>query len=67
VHAHGVLREGQRAEGQELTEFCRQHIAGYKIPRSVEFVESLPKTGSGKIQKSGLRDAHWQGYERRVN
>ncbi|MHB8573872.1 MAG: long-chain-fatty-acid--CoA ligase [Dehalococcoidia bacterium] len=67
VHAIVVLKEGQQLEGPALSDFCRQHIAGYKIPRSVDFVPVLPKTGSGKIQKADLRDKYWQGFERRVN
>jgi len=67
VHAVVVLKPGQQAAPNELSEFCRRHIAGFKIPRSFEFVEALPKTGSGKIQKAGIREAHWQGYERRVH
>jgi long-chain acyl-CoA synthetase len=63
VHAIVVLKEGQSLEAQELTDFCRRHIAGYKIPRSVEFVAALPKTGSGKIQKSVLREPYWQAHE----
>ena len=66
VHAVVVLRPGQRAAAEELADFCRQHIAGYKIPRSVAFSDALPKTGSGKIQKSVLREPYWQGQERRV-
>jgi long-chain acyl-CoA synthetase len=67
VHAVVVLKPGQHVAPTELSDFCRRHIAAYKIPRSVEFVDALPKTGSGKIQKSVLREQHWQGYERRVN
>jgi long-chain acyl-CoA synthetase len=67
VHAVVVLKEGMTATPEQLSDFCRSHIAGYKIPRSVEFMEALPKTGSGKIQKGPLRERHWEGFERRVN
>jgi long-chain acyl-CoA synthetase len=67
VHAVVVLRPGMTATVEELQAFCRRHIAGYKVPRSVDFAESLPKTGSGKIQKAELRERYWQGYERRVH
>jgi long-chain acyl-CoA synthetase len=63
VHAVVVLKEGETIDQQALADFCRQHIAGYKIPRSVELVDALPKTGSGKIQKSVIRDRHWQAHE----
>ncbi len=67
VHAVIVLRPGARTTAEDLADSCRRFIAGFKIPRSVEFVESLPKTGSGKIQKSELRARHWRGRGRRVN
>ena len=66
VHAIVVLKPGQQVEPAGLSDFCRQHIAGYKIPRSVEFAESLPKTGSGKIQKAELREKYWKEHEART-
>jgi long-chain acyl-CoA synthetase len=63
VHAVVVLKDGEALEPQVLSDFCRQHIAGYKIPRSVELVDALPKTGSGKIQKSVIRNHYWQAHE----
>ncbi|HEX4817332.1 MAG TPA: long-chain fatty acid--CoA ligase [Nonomuraea sp.] len=51
-----VVRAGHAVTGEELREFLRFRLATYKIPRYVTFVEELPKTGSGKIQKRGLRD-----------
>ena len=67
VHAVVVLKPGCLAQPVELTDFCRRTIAGYKVPRSFEFMEALPKTGSGKIQKAELREKHWRGQERRVH
>lgn len=67
VHAVVVLRPGAAATEAELSAFCRGGIAGYKIPRSYEFIEALPKTGSGKVQKGLLRERHWQGQSRRVH
>ncbi|HLH99719.1 MAG TPA: hypothetical protein VKV06_02970, partial [Acidimicrobiales bacterium] len=56
VHAVVVpARPGVTAE--EITDFARRHLAGYKVPRSVTFVEELPKTGSGKVLKRELRTA----------
>jgi fatty-acyl-CoA synthase/long-chain acyl-CoA synthetase len=55
VHAVVVpARKGVRAE--EIIAFARRHLAGYKVPRSVTFVEELPKTGSGKVLKRTLRE-----------
>jgi acyl-CoA synthetase (AMP-forming)/AMP-acid ligase II len=56
VHAIVVLAPDAGATVDELREFCRGHLAGYKIPRSVEFVASLPMSGAGKILKRLLRD-----------
>jgi fatty-acyl-CoA synthase len=61
-----VLKPGQRAAEAELIEFCRARLAHFKAPKSVEFVEALPKTATGKIQKFALRERYWQGYEKRV-
>lgn len=51
----------------ELLEFCRARLAHFKCPRRVMFVQQLPKTATGKIQKNVLRDEFWQGQERRVH
>jgi fatty-acyl-CoA synthase len=58
-----VLKPGQQATEAELLEFCRGRVAHYKAPRSIEFFESLPKTGTGKILKKELRKKYWQGSE----
>ena len=67
VHAVVVLKPGASATAKELSEHCRQLIAGYKSPRSVEFRDALPMTGAGKIQKTELRKPHWEGRTRAVN
>jgi fatty-acyl-CoA synthase len=61
-----VLRPGQQASERELIEFCRDRMAHFKAPRSVAFVESLPKTATGKIQKFALRERYRQGHGTRV-
>ena len=61
-----VLKPGQHLEGRELIGFCRDRMAHFKAPKSVEFLEALPKTATGKIQKFALRERYWQGYEKRV-
>jgi fatty-acyl-CoA synthase len=62
-----VLREGQTATEQEIIAFCRDHLAHFKAPTSVDFVESLPRTATGKLQKFVIRDKYWEGVTRRVN
>ncbi|MFO7481589.1 AMP-binding protein, partial [Oceanibaculum nanhaiense] len=50
-----TLRPGQSASEEEIIAFCRQHLAGFKVPRTVLFGD-LPKTSTGKVQKFALRD-----------
>lgn len=61
-----VLKEGQMATAEEIIKFCEGKLSKYKIPRSVEFVSSLPKTPSGKIQKSVIRAQYWKDREVKV-
>ena len=62
VHAVVALRNGHTLEGRDLIAFARQHLAGYKLPRSVSFVSEIPRTGSGKILKRVLRQPFWKGH-----
>ena len=55
VHAVILLKPGQCATDEEIMTFCKDRLARYKAPRSVEFVESLPKNPQGKILKKELR------------
>ncbi|HEX2965325.1 MAG TPA: long-chain-fatty-acid--CoA ligase [Syntrophorhabdaceae bacterium] len=55
VHAVIVLKPGQTATADEIINFCKENLARYKAPRSVEFVDSLPKNPQGKILKKELR------------
>lgn len=61
-----VVREGASLTEQEVVAVCAENLAGYKKPRSVEFVAELPKTGSGKIMRRSLRERYWTGSARRV-
>jgi acyl-CoA synthetase (AMP-forming)/AMP-acid ligase II len=61
-----TLKPGRQAADTEIIAHCRQHLAGFKVPKSVEFVESLPKGGTGKILKRVLREKYWRGRPRRV-
>jgi long-chain acyl-CoA synthetase len=67
VMAYVVLKPGQVISANELIAYCRQSLAGYKIPRRVEFsATELPKSGSGKILKKDLRARFWTQHERAV-
>jgi fatty-acyl-CoA synthase len=61
-----VLKPQQQASAQELIAFCRERMAHFKAPKSVEFVETLPKTATGKVQKFALREPYWAGQAKRV-
>ncbi len=67
VKAVVVLREGETATAEEIMEFCRGRLAGYKRPRSVDFSAALPRNASGKILKKDLREKYWAGHTRRVS
>ena len=54
-----ALKPGAKATEHDLLEFCRSRLSHYKCPRSVEFLESLPKSGSGKVLKRELRQKYW--------
>ena len=58
VAAFVVLRPGEPASAEALKRFCGERIAGYKKPRVVEFVESLPRNQAGKVTKNALRDRY---------
>jgi fatty-acyl-CoA synthase len=62
-----VLKEGATANEEEIILFTRDYLAHFKCPTSVDFVETLPRTATGKLQKFVLRNQYWQGQERRVN
>jgi long-chain acyl-CoA synthetase len=66
VHAVVVARPGIDVTAEELAAHCRGLIAGYKCPRSVEFMAQLPLSAAGKVLKQELRAAHWQGRDRNV-
>jgi acyl-CoA synthetase (AMP-forming)/AMP-acid ligase II len=62
-----IVTDGTEVSGEELIAHCREHLAGYKCPKRVEFVAELPRTATGKLQKFKLREKYWAGYERQVN
>jgi len=55
-----------KAQGKDIIAFCIENLAHFKAPKSVDFLETLPRTGSGKIFKKGLRDPYWSGLEKKV-
>jgi acyl-CoA synthetase (AMP-forming)/AMP-acid ligase II len=67
VTALVVVAEGETVTGEEIIAHCRGKIAGYKIPKRIEFRDELARTATGKIQKFKLREQFWTGSERQVN
>jgi acyl-CoA synthetase (AMP-forming)/AMP-acid ligase II len=63
VHAVVLRQPGSEVTASELTDFCRQYIANYKVPRSVSFVDALPTSAAGKIVKRELRRLSWDDAE----
>lgn len=61
-----VLKEGMKLTSEELIAHCRGYLAGFKTPRVVQFRNSLPKGGTGKILKGKIKEEFWKGHERRV-
>jgi long-chain acyl-CoA synthetase len=62
-----ALKDGHSVSAEELIDHCHTLIANYKCPRRVEFRDSLPLSGAGKIMKSVLRQPYWQGKMRSIN
>ena len=69
VKAIVVANDGVAADDAlrtALVAHCRENLAGFKVPRSIDFVDELPRTGTGKIQKAKLREPYWADRERQI-
>ncbi|HEY0939762.1 MAG TPA: long-chain-fatty-acid--CoA ligase [Steroidobacter sp.] len=66
VHASIVCRPGTSVTLEEVQVHCKALIANYKIPRSLELLDSLPISATGKVMKNKLRERFWSGRDRRV-
>jgi acyl-CoA synthetase (AMP-forming)/AMP-acid ligase II len=66
VHAIIVPRAAGGVSEEDIIAHCKQKIAGYKCPKTVEFRTELPLSGAGKILKAQMRDAYWKGQTRKV-
>jgi acyl-coenzyme A synthetase/AMP-(fatty) acid ligase len=51
---------------RELLAYCREHLASYKCPRTIDFEQELPRLPTGKLYKRLLRDRYWTGHETRI-
>jgi fatty-acyl-CoA synthase len=62
-----VLKPQATASEEQILQFCRDRLAGFMVPKSVEFRDGLPKGGTGKILKADLRQKYWAGQDRMVH
>jgi len=67
VKALVVLKENCKTTEEDIINFSKERIAGFKTPKSVDFIKELPRNPSGKILKKELRKPYWKGLERSVN
>jgi long-chain acyl-CoA synthetase len=67
VKAMVVCKPGKTPDPQDIIAWARQRVAAFKTPKSIDFIEALPRNASGKILRRELREPFWQGVERRVN
>lgn len=67
VKAIVVPKPGNALSEQDVVVFARERIAGYKVPKSVSFIDALPRNASGKVLKTALRKPYWAGRDRQVN
>ena len=66
VKALVVLHEEESVSESEIIAFCKENLASYKKPRSVEFLDTLPRSPAGKVLKRDLREKYWKGRERKI-
>lgn len=67
VKAVVILKPGTKATEKEIIDFCKENLASYKKPQSVDFVSCLPRVGAEKIARKKLREKYWAGFERKVH
>jgi acyl-CoA synthetase (AMP-forming)/AMP-acid ligase II len=66
VKAAVVLKPGMTATEDEIIEFCKERLASYKKPQSVDFMDNLPKNAQGKILRREIRAPYWKQYTRTI-
>jgi len=67
VKALVVVSAGSTTTEQDLIDHCRERLAHYKCPTSVEMRQELARTATGKLQKFKLRAPYWEGREKQIN
>jgi len=67
VKACVVKKPGTQASAADIIAHARERIAGYKLPKSVDFIDALPRNPTGKVLRRELRKPYWEGRDRQVN
>jgi long-chain acyl-CoA synthetase len=67
VKAVVLLNEGINISEGDIVSFCKDRLAGFKKPKSVDFVKTLPRNPIGKLLRKELREKYWEGYDRKIN
>jgi acyl-CoA synthetase (AMP-forming)/AMP-acid ligase II len=67
VHAVVVSKPGVKVTEEDVIEHCKQSLASFKKPKSVEFIEALPRNILGKVEKKKLKEKFWGGYTKQVH
>lgn len=67
VHAEVVLKEAERIGQEELINYCKQHIARYKAPKTIKFVTELPLSPIGKVLRRAIKEKYWENQKRRIH
>jgi len=67
VKAVVVLKPGQEATPDEIIAFARSYLAGYKLPKSIDFVNEMPRNALGKVLRREVRNRYWAGHTRLIN
>lgn len=60
------LKPGAGATGAEILQLCKTRLGGVKRPKTIDFLEKLPRTANGKVSKRDLRQTYWVGHERAI-
>lgn len=66
VHAVVVREQGKNISAQQIIDYCGEHMAGYKKPKDVDFVDALPVSGYGKVLRREVRERYWQGQDAKI-
>lgn len=66
VKAVVILKKDAQATAEELIRYCKDRLAGYKVPKSVDFVTEVPKSPTGKILKRQIREAYWKDFDVKI-